>query len=122
MIKTYNNIISTRRKVKMWRAPPAEPKFESIQIKYLENGQVAVVTFNRPKKMNSMRYEDFDALNAVFEYLGRVDSEVRAIVLTGNGKHFSAGLDIVSASGMSNLKAQPGDENNDPARASIRFG
>ena len=48
-----------------------------------------------------MRYEDFDNLNAVFDYLGRVDSEVRAIVLTGNGKHFSAGLDIMSASKMS---------------------
>ena len=69
-----------------------------------------------------MRYEDFDNLNTVFDYLGRVDSEVRAIVLTGNGKHFSAGLDIVSASGMNELKAQPGDETNDPARASVRFG
>ena len=82
----------------MWRAPPTEPKFETIQIKYLENGQVAVVSFNRPKKMNSMAYEDFDRLKAVMDYLGRVDSEVRAIVITGNGKHFSAGLDIVSAS------------------------
>ena len=106
----------------MWRAPPQEPNFESIQIKYLENGTVAVVSFNRPKKANSMRYEDFDNLQTVFDYLGRVDSEVRAIVLTGNGKHFNAGLDIVSASAMNEHKAQPGDETNDPARASVRFG
>ena len=40
------------------------------------------------------------------EYLGRVDSEVRAIVLTGNGKHFNAGLDLQAAMEMNKLKAE----------------
>ena len=77
----------------MWRSIQ-EPKFEELEVKYLEHGKVAIVAFNRPKKMNSMTGVNFDQLKAVMEYLGRIDSDVRAIVLTGNGKNFSAGLDL----------------------------
>ena len=49
------------------------------------------------------------------EYLGRVGSEVRAIVLTGTGKHFSAGIDVASVA----EKFSQAKEIEDPARASI---
>ena len=55
----------------------------------------------------------------MIEYLGRNDSDVRAIVFAGQGKHFTAGLDLKSAMEMQNLKTQ-GDE-KDPARAAFQF-
>lgn len=36
----------------------------------------------------------------VFEDLQRPDRDVRAVVLTANGKHFSAGLDLSAAAEM----------------------
>ena len=51
------------------------------------------------------------------EYLGRIDSDVRAIVIAGSGKVFSAGLDMNSAMGMQELK----DSAEDPARSAIKF-
>ena len=45
----------------MWRNKDTnEPKYEDIEVKYLEDGKVAVVALNRPKKLNSMAYENFD--------------------------------------------------------------
>ena len=75
----------------------SEPKFEEISVKYLNDGEVAVVAFNRPKKFNSMAANNFDEMRETMEYLGGTDSKVRAIVLTGNGKHFCAGLDLKAA-------------------------
>ena len=54
----------------MWRSVQ-EPKFNELEVKYLEDGKVAVVAFNRPKQMNCMAGSNFDQLKAVMEYLGR---------------------------------------------------
>ena len=75
----------------------SEPKFEEISVKYLNDEEVAVVAFNRPKKFNSMAANNFYEMRETMEYLGGTDSKVRAIVLTGNGKHFCAGLDLKAA-------------------------
>jgi enoyl-CoA hydratase len=55
---------------------------------------VAVVTVNRPDKLNALNAQVLDDLDACFERIGQ-DSEVRAVVLTGAGpKAFIAGADI----------------------------
>ena len=53
----------------------------------------------------------------MFEYLGRPGSDVRAIVFTGEGKHFTAGLDLTSAVSMQGMN----DSEKDPARTAIDF-
>ncbi len=60
-------------------------------------GDVAVITLNRPEKRNALRTETFADLAGAFqETLG--DDTVRAIVLTGAGdRAFSAGLDLSQA-------------------------
>src|SRR5262245_4521839 len=57
-----------------------------------DNG-VAVVTFNRPDKMNAFTVEVQDLY---FELLARADADpaVRAIVVTGAGRGFCAGADF----------------------------
>ena len=83
----------------MWRTI-TEPIYEDVKVEYLDEGKVAVVSMNRPKKYNAISYVMFDHIKEVFDYLGRNGSDVRAIVFKGNGAHFSAGLDLSSAMEM----------------------
>lgn len=64
------------------------------------DGHVALVTFNRPDKMNALNLEVRRALFAALAEL-REDDEVRVVVLTGAGeKAFIAGADIGEFEGM----------------------
>lgn len=54
---------------------------------------VAVVTLNRPDQLNAITIEVISGLTAALDELG-ADRSVRAIVLTGAGRAFSAGLDL----------------------------
>jgi enoyl-CoA hydratase len=57
-------------------------------------GPVALVTLNRPEKLNALDYALIDRLMAVLDTIER-DDAVRAVVLTGAGdRAFSAGADI----------------------------
>jgi enoyl-CoA hydratase/carnithine racemase len=66
-----------------------------VEIK-IEN-HVAVVTLSRPEKMNALDQAMFDAIIEAGETLAK-DASVRAVVLTGAGKAFCAGLDLSSLS------------------------
>ncbi len=57
---------------------------------------VALVTLNRPDRMNSMAFDVMVPLRGVLEEL-RHDNDVRVIVLTGAGRGFSSGADHKSA-------------------------
>jgi enoyl-CoA hydratase/carnithine racemase len=54
-------------------------------------GPVAFLTFNRPEKRNAVNDSLIEALD---EYFSAVPESVKAIVLSGQGGHFSAGLDL----------------------------
>lgn len=60
---------------------------------YEKQGQVAVITLNRPKALNALNdvllRELADAVEAV-----AADEDVRVAVITGAGKAFAAGADI----------------------------
>jgi enoyl-CoA hydratase len=58
--------------------------------------QVAVVTLNRPERMNSMAFDVMVPLRAALHELTH-DNSVRAVVLTGAGRGFSSGADHKSA-------------------------
>ncbi|KAG1647916.1 Delta(3,5)-Delta(2,4)-dienoyl-CoA isomerase, peroxisomal [Nymphon striatum] len=58
----------------------------------IEN-HVAEVVLNRPEKKNAIDLELMDRLSQAGEELGR-DTDVRAVVLSGAGDAFSAGLDL----------------------------
>jgi len=63
----------------------------SIQLK-IEN-KVAYITFNRPEVFNSFNREMALSLQSVMDDC-ETSNDVRAIVLTGNGKAFCAGQDL----------------------------
>lgn len=60
---------------------------------------VAVLTMNRPEKLNAMDQAWFRELRDLMGSLG-VDDDVRAVVLTGSGRAFSAGGDIDMFAGL----------------------
>ena len=64
---------------------------DRIQLR-VEEG-VAHVELARPDKLNAMDRDMFAAIGDAFRALGR-DPAVRAILLSGQGKHFTAGLDL----------------------------
>ncbi|WP_417449919.1 crotonase/enoyl-CoA hydratase family protein [Kordiimonas sp.] len=72
----------------------------------IENN-IAHVAMNRPDKLNAMNGTFFAELGKTFKALD-ADPAVRAIVLSGNGKHFTAGLDLKeSASVMGAAEGDP---------------
>ncbi|TAE50424.1 MAG: crotonase/enoyl-CoA hydratase family protein [Bacteroidetes bacterium] len=54
---------------------------------------VALVRINRPDKSNALNRVAWQELKAIFTSLDE-NEEVRAIVLSGEGKHFSSGIDL----------------------------
>jgi enoyl-CoA hydratase len=58
--------------------------------------QVALITLNRPERMNSMAFDVMVPLKAALEDI-TYDNSVRVVVLTGAGKGFSSGADHKSA-------------------------
>jgi enoyl-CoA hydratase len=57
---------------------------------------VALVTLNRPERMNSMAFDVMVPLKEILENIA-YDNSVRVVVLTGAGKGFSSGADHKSA-------------------------
>lgn len=54
---------------------------------------IAIVTLNRPKAMNALSQQMRDALINTFQAI-QADNDIRAVILTGNGRAFCAGLDL----------------------------
>jgi enoyl-CoA hydratase len=72
--------------------------YESLLLEQKDG--VAVVTVNRPKKLNALNTQTIGELDAVFATLAS-DENVKGVVLTGSGeKAFVAGADIAELAGL----------------------
>lgn len=72
------------------------------------NEGIADVQLNRPDKLNAVDGRMFQALVDAGEQL-KVDRSVRAIVLSGAGRGFCAGLDFTSFEAMAARADEPGE-------------
>ena len=61
-------------------------------------GPIARATLNRPEKLNAITWRMIDEFTRFCQEVAR-DDAVRCVVITGNGRAFSAGDDIVSGMG-----------------------
>jgi len=73
-------------------------KLPSVQINpqsflYEERGPIAVITFNRPEKLNSLTFQVYRELTDTIAALGS-RNEVRVVVITGRGRGFCSGGDV----------------------------
>ncbi|MGE0876088.1 MAG: enoyl-CoA hydratase/isomerase family protein [Burkholderiales bacterium] len=62
-------------------------------IKLERDGALAIITLNRPEKMNSLSDPLLAEFRAAMDACDK-DESVRAVIVTGSGKAFSAGFDI----------------------------
>jgi enoyl-CoA hydratase len=56
--------------------------------------KIAHVVINRPEKINAMNAEFWREIIDIFRWVDNTD-EVRVVVLSGAGKHFSSGIDLM---------------------------
>lgn len=63
----------------------------------LRGDTIATLTLNRPDKLNALNYALIDRLLALLDEI-EIDPAIRAVILTGAGRAFSAGGDIVEFS------------------------
>ncbi|MHA1884536.1 MAG: enoyl-CoA hydratase/isomerase family protein [Promethearchaeota archaeon] len=67
------------------------PEYDTIL--YEQKGMVAVITLNRPERLNAINVQmNADLKNSL--KIAKEDSDVRVIVITGAGKAFCAGADV----------------------------
>jgi enoyl-CoA hydratase len=62
-------------------------------VTFARNGQVGIISFNRPDKLNAWAWGPTNELCAIADQL-RFDTTVRAVVLRGEGRAFCAGEDL----------------------------
>jgi len=74
------------KKIKEFKMPDQDMSLEV-------NDGVAVITFNRPEQLNVLTSSMLDELGAAYQRCD-ADDAVRAVVLTGSGKAFCAGMDM----------------------------
>ncbi len=73
----------------------------SDRIAVTREGGVADVRLNRPDKMNALDLEMFEAIVETSKSLA-ADRSLRAVVLSGEGRGFCAGLDVASFAALAN--------------------
>ncbi len=62
---------------------------------YSVEGRVAVIRLNRPQALNALTLELLEEINDALDRAGK-DDAVRALLLTGEGRGFSSGADLVA--------------------------
>lgn len=84
-------------------------EFENLLLK--KEGKVCVLSINRPKALNALNTDVLNELNAAIDLIEK-DEEVYVVVITGEGKAFVAGADIVEMK----------DKNAEEARIFAKLG
>jgi len=69
----------------------ATPEFEDLR--YEVDDHIGTITFSRTDKMNAFRAQTMRELLAVLDHVD-ADDDVRAVVVTGEGRAFCAGADV----------------------------
>ena len=96
--------------------PISPPNTDEILID--QKDRVLVITLNRPERLNAISRDMLNELSAKVVEADK-DPDIRCIVLTGSGKGFCAGLDLIDTSGrLEDDKAtkEQGKAANRPAR------
>jgi len=68
----------------------ALPQFETIRV--AAHGNVAVLTLNRPQRLNAAPPQMFDEIRAALQHLPAMGA--RALLITGEGRAFCSGADL----------------------------
>ena len=91
---------------------------DNAEVLYTIEGHVAIITLNRPERMNTISR---DMLNQLTEHMLAADKDpaVRAVILTGTGRAFCAGLDLTEVTRPSEGGISNG--NNNATNIDLKF-
>lgn len=73
------------------------PAYETLSLRL--DGAVALISLNRPDKANAMNWPMWQELRAAMQWADR-EPGVRAVVLRGEGRMFTAGIDLAMLAGL----------------------
>ena len=68
--------------------------YKSINLEW--SGHVAILTINRPEKLNALDWEASMEFHDALDEVGKRFPDVRALILTGTGRAFSSGADLTA--------------------------
>ena len=74
-------------------------EYQAFRVELADN--IAHVQINRPEKINSMNAVFWSEIIEIFQWIDDTD-EVRVVVLSGAGKHFSSGIDLMMLASAAN--------------------
>jgi enoyl-CoA hydratase len=80
----------------------SEISTQLINVLVTVEDEIALVKINRPKALNALNNDTLSDLNKIFDCIAADDS-VRGIIITGEGKGFVAGADIVQMQGYKSI-------------------
>lgn len=89
-------------------------QLETIQVDVTNH--IATLTLNRPDKANAMNWQMWQDIRSAMQWADRTP-EVRVVVLRGEGKHFTAGIDLQM---MMGLQQQIKDDCDGRSREKLR--
>ncbi|MEY4255970.1 MAG: hypothetical protein RLZZ141_1197 [Pseudomonadota bacterium] len=91
---------------------------DNAEVLYVLEGHIAIITLNRPERMNTISR---DMLNQLTEHMLKADKDpaVRAVILTGTGRAFCAGLDLTEVTRPSEGGISNG--NNNATNIDLKF-
>jgi enoyl-CoA hydratase len=75
------------------------PDYQAFLVELTDN--IAHVQINRPEKINAMNVAFWSEIIEIFQWADDTD-EVRVVVLSGAGKHFSSGIDLMMLASVAN--------------------
>ena len=90
------------------------PQLETLRVALADH--IATVTLNRPDKANAMNWAMWQDIRSAMQWADRTP-EVRVVVLEGEGKHFTSGIDLTM---MMGLQGQIKDECDGRSREKLR--
>jgi len=73
-------------------------------LKFKVEDQIAILTISRPTAMNALNTQFFDEIHHLTDAI-KTNEDIRALIITGEGKAFVAGADIAE---MSNMNSEEG--------------
>lgn len=74
-------------------------EYQAFRVELADN--IAHVQINRPEKINAMNAAFWTEVVDIFRWIDDTDA-VRVVVLSGAGKHFSSGIDLMLLAGVAN--------------------
>ena len=83
---------------------------ESKPMKVEKKGHIAWVIMNNPDKRNAMTFDFFIQMIEVFADLDD-DPQIRVVIIKGEGKSFTAGIDLASLAGLAQSTGADSREN-----------